>query len=834
MTSRGSSSNSNSNFHHRSSLKQSNKPFKGTTKAKSAVSRGKIDQKTLVSSNSGINLMNSISKVDRKNQSKLKQLFRKSELSDLRKMFQGVDGVPRTVALIPLTPNANPFTILQGLYKGAGVEYNCQTSNCPLYVETFKQNIRFFCPDRNNLLQVIDSAAGVDTLLFVVSAKDECIDELGVDLLEVLRAQGMCTAVACIQDLESSVKMAKQHELRLSWLNSLTYHLASTLHPRLFSSDHFEIRRESLEMLRIICQMAIYEGISWRDTHPYLVAEKTEIIEAEAETEKNLVLRITGRVRGSRAFSVNQIVHIPGIGDFQLSKLSAISTRRSIKNFNFMQTESNEFVDVSFPDPEHQEQLFNFKNSTDEQVKNQQMEGIESESRDKIIVRVPKGTSAYQARIIHEAGLDYNNESGSDSENGNGNGNGNVVIDEKLIIKDANESISDDEEELTDVDINEQEDSKKIKDREDRETEEALQDYAAIKRRQLDESEPLSKYFPDAVEVPEDQTARARFSKYRGVESLRTSEWDTSADVAPDYLDDIFEFDNFKLSMKRALTVNQNDENIAYRPGALVQMDLCLDNFLQSQATNRQIIEEVLNRPLSQVPLCIFGLLAHEQKYSVLNFNIQPRSTAIVRNKETVLMIYGFRRLEVSPVYSDASHGHNLHLMNRIMPTDCSCTASVLAPIAYPPTSVLFFKAKDSSNYNCVSLVASGSLESVKASRKILKRITFIGYPFKINRRTCTVRFMFFNPADVNWFRPIELITSRQFRRGHIKESLGTHGYMKCIFDNQIQQNEQIAMHLYKRIYPKWLTRICNLTTLAIQNDRPESNNDNDSNSMEL
>lgn len=829
MSSGGSSS---SNFHHRSSLKQSNKPFKGTTKAKSAVARGKIDQKTLVSSNSGINLMNSISKVDRKNQSKLKQLIRKSELSDLRKMFHGVDGVPRTVALIPLTPNANPFTILQGLYKGAGMEYNIQASKSTLYVETFKQNIRFFCPDRNNLLQVIDSAAGVDTLLFVVSAKDECIDELGVDLLEVLRAQGMCTAVACIQDLESSVKSAKQHELRLSWLNSLTYHLASTLHPRLFSSDHFEIRRESVEMLRIISQMAIYEGISWRDTHPYLVAEKTEIIEAENETK--MVLRISGRVRGSRAFSVNQIVHIPGIGDFQLSKLSAISTRRSSKNLNSMQTESNEFVAVSIPDPEHQEQLFNFKNLINEHVKNQQMEGIESESREKIIVRVPKGTSAYQARIIHEAGLDSDNENETDSDSEGDREGDHSVIDEKSILRDSIENTSD--EELTDVDINEQDDSKKVKDREDRETEEALQDYAAIKRRQLDESEPLSKFFPDAVEVPEDQSARSRFSKYRGVESLRTSEWDTSADVAPDYLDNIFEFDNFKLSMKRALTVNQNDENNVnshYRPGALIQMDLCLDNFLESQTTNIQLIEEVLNRPLSQVPLCIFGLLAHEQKYSVLNFNIQPRSTAVVRNKEAVLMIYGFRRLEVSPVYSDASHGHNLHLMNRIMPTDRSCTASVLAPIAYPPTSVLFFKSKDSSN-NCVSLLASGSLESVKANRKILKRITFIGYPFKINRRTCTVRFMFFNPADVNWFRPIELITSRQFRRGHIKESLGTHGYMKCIFDNQIQQNEQIAMHLYKRIYPKWLTRTCNLTTLAIQNDRPESKNENDSNSMEL
>ena len=47
---------------------------------------------------------------------------------------------------------------------------------------------------------------------------------------------------------------------------------------------------------------------------------------------------------------------------------------------------------------------------------------------------------------------------------------------------------------------------------------------------------------------------------------------------------------------------------------------------------------------------------------------------------------------------------------------------------------------------------------------------------------------------------------------------------MKCMFDKQIQQNEQIAMHLYKRIYPKWMTHNCAITGLHIDNDRPEEN----------
>ena len=95
--------------------------------------------------------------------------------------------------------------------------------------------------------------------------------------------------------------------------------------------------------------------------------------------------------------------------------------------------------------------------------------------------------------------------------------------------------------------------------------------------------------------------------------------------------------------------------------------------------------------------------------------------------------------------------------------------ATVYAPIIFPPASILAFKENPNGTQD---LIASGSVLSINPDRLIIKRVVLSGHPFKINKKSAVIRFMFFNREDIKWFKPVELKT-KCGRRGNIKEPLG-------------------------------------------------------------
>ena len=65
---------------------------------------------------------------------------------------------------------------------------------------------------------------------------------------------------------------------------------------------------------------------------------------------------------------------------------------------------------------------------------------------------------------------------------------------------------------------------------------------------------------------------------------------------------------------------------------------------------------------------------------------------------------------------------------------------------------------------------------------------------------------MFFGPLDIKWFSSVELHTKNGLT-GQIKEPIGTHGHMKCVFSDQIKSDDIVCLNLYKRVFPPFVSK---------------------------
>ena len=63
-----------------------------------------------------------------------------------------------------------------------------------------------------------------------------------------------------------------------------------------------------------------------------------------------------------------------------------------------------------------------------------------------------------------------------------------------------------------------------------------------------------------------------------------------------------------------------------------------------------------------------------------------------------------------------------------------------------------------------MDIAATGIIMNPDPMKIILKRIILTGYPLKCHKNRATVRYMFFNPEDIKYFRPVELYTQSGLR----------------------------------------------------------------------
>ena len=179
--------------------------------------------------------------------------------------------------------------------------------------------------------------------------------------------------------------------------------------------------------------------------------------------------------------------------------------------------------------------------------------------------------------------------------------------------------------------------------------------------------------FPDEVDTPQDMLAKFRFQKYRGLESFRTTPWDSKENLPIDYAR-IFQFQNFDRTRKRILRDSEDTD------GVLVSLFVAffffywftINSFLiyfyllqpgwyitiHVKNVSQDLFKAHCNTP--DRPLLVFGLLPHEQKMSVLNVILKRtgNNSKPIKSKERLVFQCGFRRFVTCPIFSQHTNGN--------------------------------------------------------------------------------------------------------------------------------------------------------------------------------
>ncbi|KAK4700449.1 pre-rRNA-processing protein TSR1, partial [Phenoliferia sp. Uapishka_3] len=796
---------------HRPTQKQTNKPFKSKHTSKSALkdaAKGRTSRPSIKSHPKTTNstLAASNSKLNRRNHAKQMQDKKRALLEDVGRIFsrKGAERVSRVVAVVPLTGDVDALEIVEQLL--ASVNVDCVGEGATRTGDVVKfhnQSLQFIllppASSTSSLFPILDACAAADFVVVCLSSQVE-VDEMGETTLRALTGTGVGASGGVIGVVNTLPTNLNQSTSTRSSLHSFLTHFFPTIE-RLACTSHAS---EASTVIRALCDK-IPKGTRWREARPRILAEKVEWEATEGELG---TLKVEGVVRGAK-LSADRLVHLQGFGDFMIEKITE-APKLTRKNLDSMDSTSP-LLDLSLPGDDADDLASTNVPDEGDDLLGEQTWPTEDEfasapaastsrhaemlppalpgTTPRRLKKVPKGTSSYQAAwIIDESDDDEDWDEDEESELVDGESNGLDGEDAESVMMDS--SAVDDTASVS---------ARPFTDLSPEQEAIQLQAYLADRGRERALQNRDDMDFPDEIDTPLEIPARERFARFRGMKSFRTSAWDPYEELPMEY-SRCFMFEDFK-RMGRKMELKALREGVEAGTRVVLHIKNVPQSFIASY------------NPL--LPLVVFGLLKHEHKYSVMHFTIQRNTecTETVRSKDPLVVIIGPRRFVINPIFSQhtarggGKGANNVHKFERFLRHGINATiATAYLPITFgsQPAVLLRVPTSDAPDADpTIHLIGTGTLLSSDPTRITAKRIILTGHPFKVHKKTATIRYMFFNQPDIEYYKPIALRTKRG-RTGHIRESLGTHGYFKAGFDGPIDQMDQICLNLYKRCFPKW------------------------------
>lgn len=776
--------------HHRSTTKHAHKSFKSRHATKGALksqAKGKVDD------NSGRKTPHQqiMSKLERRNQARQIAANKHKDVLNAGKIFDGRRGAARIIAVIPLCASGSSKFAVEQLNTSLDISVPVPDSGLlNVGVGRFKQKLQYLIPSNRDFLPVLDACKIADFVVFILSASEE-VDSHGEALIRAIESQGVSNVVTVVQHLDTVEPAKRRPDVKKSLLSYIRHFFPTQ--EKVYSLDAL---LETQNVLRSLCTLNP-KGVRWRDSRSYMVVEKIWYDDNEG-------LSLGGTVRG-KGLKADRLVHLQEYGDFQIEKICVWSEETTSNSEDAMVVDgentnaSAKILETPSPNQDDLNELAPEEHSMKD-IGDDNMSMVSAPEKGVLLDdhhyfddkedeaytrprRLPKGTSDYQAAWILDSDFEE-----SDFEDDDENGNDEMQVDngEDTRPEDGEEGlVGESKSTYAPTEFEDDKSEMFLDPSPDQEAEEIQ----AFRNRQKDAEEDLE--FPDEIELAPNVLARERLARYRGLKSLRTSKWETMPDIPhqPAHWNRLVRIENYKGMKSKILS-----EALVSGVPAGSRVRIYLRNApaaIAQQATT----------------LSVFSLLRHEHKRAVCNFSVLPStdldlSLSPIRAKDALLLQYGPRRMIVRPLFSTATNTpNNVHKFEQYLHPARSSIATVIAPLAWGNVPALFFRITDGSK--TPELVGTGSFVSAGDNdRVIAKRVVLTGHPFKIHKKLVTVRFMFFNREDVNWYKAVPIYTKRG-RSGYIKESLGTHGWFKATFDGKINPQDAVAMSLYKRVFPR-------------------------------
>lgn len=470
-----------------------------------------------------------MSKFDRRNQAKQRQLAKRKEHIEETAIFSGRDGAPRIVAVVPLCPDSDPSFAIKQLTQSIDIEAEIEDRPFRVSVDRFKQKLQYV-PLKRDLTSVLDGTKVADFVVVMLSA-DEEVDPLGELMLRGLESQGLSTLFTVVQGLDK-IEQQKQKQQVLGSLKSYMTHF----HPdqdKLYVLDN---RQDCSNLIRSLCSTTP-KGVRWRDARSWMLAE-----EVRFPTSQSAV--ITGVVRG-KGLNADRLVQLGDFGPVQIEKIVAAPLPKKRKKGDEMPVDEEQPEEILATPTEDQDDCTDLAPDVAMDGDDEMEDGAESvapstrkgvllddhhyfsdDDQDDVTAkpkRVPKGTSNYQAAWF--LGDDMS-DSGSDMEDYEMQ---DEPEPEEARPEDGIEGHAANEQEPTEGAPSEYPQSEMFVDLDEDEDAQQLEAYR--KKKKTDDVQD-DKEFPDEIELPANVIARERLARYRGLRSLRTSEWVEEGDRA--------------------------------------------------------------------------------------------------------------------------------------------------------------------------------------------------------------------------------------------------------------------------------------------------------------